>query len=1441
MGTNLLAEISKEFVSGSKEITDVITFVESSWGLGITLSPVQKFTLKATYGMKLNEGEKTIHVPDVVNERILYSFSEREFLRWLYAEKRCNVEETEGHIWQNLILAWGRRSGKCRDKNDLISTTIGSITFGELCHRLGVGEKIGIPTYDQETLTRSVSYDLKADANDGMECFEVQTTRGIREISSWNHPYLIWRSEWENPDFVNMSDLRIGDKIATSACTGLFGEGGIGIAKAALLGHFQGDGGTTCSAGYSTASSVMLEDIRRLVTSEFPGYVVNKKGKASFRLGYDVVKVSGKRSQNGSRNNEVREWLKREGCFGKKAIHKKVPDSILRGTKEEVAAFISRLFGCDGWAVVEKKVQKGHSIPRSYVGYGSSSLELIEGVRHLLLKFGIFCVLRKRIAKCNGNSFQAWDLTISRMDSLEKFRDEIGIFSKEDSVNRVVETSRTRGDAKSEFDCVPIGVWNYVKRTMKERKLTGAVITGRKNREDGVRLRWNWAPSRWKVASYGERICDPFLRAMGTSDVRWDEVESIQSVGVRDTVDVEVSGTHIIGGDLISHNSTLSACISNYEMYKLLKRGDPAKFYEQNPGAVISILNVAPTDEQASVVFDMTQSMAMRCPYIKDRCLHPTMTYFDLQTDEDRTVHGKPRASLASISGGCSSNALRGQNAIVIIMDEMAHFIDNNGRFSGSEVYNALEPSRLTFRRDGKVICISSPYAKFGKFYELWQDSFQNQEMTLAFKMYSAMVNPTKCPTEILKSARKSDRTKFMCEYGGEFSDTITAWIEDEAEFKQCIVNRTPTGRGVHDISYFFGIDLGFKNDGSAVSIVHKENNKIILDYSNVWYSGASDVWEDDKSIYQGCNKFATLDLIRMSDIVDEIKELVKWFPAKGGIFDQHNGYALAELFLKEHLQQFEMENFSDTINSEVYQLAKRLYAEKLLEIYEHPILTKEMLTLEAEKRSRDKVIVRAPVRRGAHDDMCLTPETLIVTKKGVKCISECTVEDEVITHKGSFRLIENVSKRPVSEQIFEIRSVHLGTLRLTGNHPVYVLRNGVKQFVPACEVTRKDKMVYSFNMDVKTPDDLDVLDFVEKRSGETNRASIDCSNLTCDGDWVRFDNPSSNPIRRFIKVSKDLCRLLGYYVAEGSGGNHGISFSFAADEVEYHEDVKNLMRTCFGITKVSEQVSEVGTGLQIQFNSFILKDVFGKLFGNGAGNKKLPSWMMEMQFDLQEEFLKGFWRGDGCYTNKSFLFTTTSVTLAYQVRDMLLRLGVGCGISCGIRKGQLHRFRGNRYYKMNYDLYNLRIQSTFDMTRISDILGEKIPDDDLDRCRNTSERMIRFGELYCGIRSIRNLDYTGDVYNLTVPIDSSYTTVHGTVHNSDSFVRAVWLCYKNFKDNPKKYACGAGGIGSITQQPGGGRLETQASFIVKRLRQHGEHPRGLYNSHRKASMLAGR
>lgn len=416
--------------------------------------------------------------------------------------------------------------------------------------------------------------------------------------------------------------------------------------------------------------------------------------------------------------------------------------------------------------------------------------------------------------------------------------------------------------------------------------------------------------------------------------------------------------------------STMASCISNYELYKLIKRGDPSRFFGFPPNTIICVLNVAPTDEQAGTVFNMIQNMALKCPYLRDRSLHQTMTYFDLQTDADRKLVGKPRASLLSIAGGCSSNALRGKNAIVVIMDEMAFFIDKeNSRFSGGEVYKALTPSMTDFGEHGKVLCLSSPYGKFGRFYERFQESFEEPDYTIMFKMYTSMSNP-RVPSEILRAAYRRDRTGFMCEYGGEFSDRVTAWVESETEFRKNVTDRPVVTRGQREVQYFMGVDLGFKNDGTAICIVHKEGSKIVLDYADVWFSGESDVWNVSESIYHGCTKFKHKPILKMADIVAEIKELARWFPIKAGIFDQAGGWGFQELMTGAGFNQIEMKHFTDTINNDVYQLTKRLYGEQLLDLYEHPVLVPEMLSLEAEKRAKGKVCVEAPNREGAHDDI---------------------------------------------------------------------------------------------------------------------------------------------------------------------------------------------------------------------------------------------------------------------------------------------------------------------------------------------------------------------------------------------------------------------------------------------------------------------------------------
>jgi phage terminase large subunit-like protein len=433
-----------------------------------------------------------------------------------------------------------------------------------------------------------------------------------------------------------------------------------------------------------------------------------------------------------------------------------------------------------------------------------------------------------------------------------------------------------------------------------------------------------------------------------------------------------------------SGKSTIASCISNYEMYKLIKRGDPSAYYSFPPDSQVAILNVAPTDPQAGVVFGMIRGMTSRCNYLQNRVLNSTQNYFNISTDTDLKSVGKKKASIISMAGGCSSNSLRGRNSIVVIMDEFAFFIDNGGRFAGSEVYKALTPSTASFKRDGKVIVISSPYAKYGAFWDRYNESFDEEESTLMFKMYTPMVNPT-IDKSILKAERKRDKIGFIGEYGAEFSDSVVAWIDDEDVFKSCIpstkvinakgredvvYNKVGPERGVTGVRYYAGIDLGLKNDGTAISIVHREGKKIILDYAKVWYSGSSDVWDFQNSIYKDCGEFKDDEYLKIRDIIKEIKEINKLFPVYQGFFDQHNGAALMEMLHEDGLTQFEMEHVSDTSASKIYNLAKTLYQDQLLELFYDPVLIPELLSLEAEKRSKQKIIVRGQTKKGAHDDV---------------------------------------------------------------------------------------------------------------------------------------------------------------------------------------------------------------------------------------------------------------------------------------------------------------------------------------------------------------------------------------------------------------------------------------------------------------------------------------
>ena len=822
-----IKSIRKEHKLGdeaSQGLVDIITFCKDPHylALDVDLWLGQRIILKCFYmgsmgneDLKLTKEEwEWLYEKEEAETKddIVYENNMKDVIKkMLHREKNPDAK-----VFKELQLVLGRRGSKCHEETQIISTTAGSITFVELLERLNNKEKVGICTYDQKTLKRKITYDILSEDNGVVDCFQLETKRGLRETSSYNHPYLIWRDGWEKPDFVAISELKEGDKIAVADKTELFGKGGIGSNKAALLGYLQGDGGVTHSIKFTTASDIILEDFKRLVRIEFNNrYVV----KHVDNYDYSVVKKSDRFAQNGSQKNEIKEWLSSINCFGKKSIDKVVPEPILKGNKLEVASFVSRLFACDGWATTEKIVPDGHGDkPKSLIGYSSSSIQLIDGIRHLLLKFGIHSTVTKNRAKCGDKEFDSWKLIISNSEDIQTFVKEIDIFSKEDKTLEALNMSLSRGEKNGQFHC------------------------------------------------------------MGSSDVRWDEVKIVNYVGKKRTIAIEVKETHVIGTDFVSHNTFMASLITAYEAYKLLiiNDGDPHSYYKLPQGDEIAIINVALSQQQAGRLFGQIQTRISQSPFFAGRVAKETTSEIRLFTDKDlerkaKGVNLTVPGSILLLCGHSNPDSLAGYSAIMILFDEIA-FYDETGKVTGKKFYGRLKPSLSKFFHydAGRVVQISSPNAKMGIFYETWEQAKTEADI-LSFQLPTWAVNPdVSYDEDELRKDRKTNLELFTVEYGAQWASGGTyGYYFEPGLVDRCIRGDLgPHTRPVPGFNYYLHVDpANGGNNYAAVLVAKKRYVNHMGKKRNQIYLAGTWVWrptpgvgllftEIDKDVIQICQQF---------------------------------------------------------------------------------------------------------------------------------------------------------------------------------------------------------------------------------------------------------------------------------------------------------------------------------------------------------------------------------------------------------------------------------------------------------------------------------------------------------------------------------------------------------------------------------------------------------
>ncbi len=142
----------------------------------------------------------------------------------------------------------------------------------------------------------------------------------------------------------------------------------------------------------------------------------------------------------------------------------------------------------------------------------------------------------------------------------------------------------------------------------------------------------------------------------------------------------------------------------------------------------------------------------------------------------------------------------------------------------------------------------------------------------------------------------------------------------------------------------------------------------------------------------------------------------------------------------------------------------------------------------------------------------------------------------------------------------------------------------------------------------------------------------------------------SSHKVPCFLKVNRELARLLGYYIAEGwlyDYESYGVCFSLHKDELDIIEEIKESAKACFNLKSYVEPPE--GNGIKVKIDGIILWLIMKEVLKvtQGAKNKRVPELLFNTGKELQAEFVRAWHAGD--YS------TTVSEGLANDVSYLAL------------------------------------------------------------------------------------------------------------------------------------------------------------------------------------------
>jgi intein/homing endonuclease len=238
--------------------------------------------------------------------------------------------------------------------------------------------------------------------NEPDQLFKLTTQTGRSIEATEDHPFLT-RGGWKP-----LKELKCSDRVAIIAeYPDFFGTTRTDDSLLKILAYLIADG--------NFKQSIIFTKIDPEVRLDFEN-AVEKKGDECIEFendrGIPHVRVRGKK---GSPNNVIA-FLKEVGLHGLRSGDKFIPDFVFGLNKRRLSLFLNRLFTCDG------SVEMG-----GRVSYSSKSVRMVYQIQHLLVRFGIVGLVRRR--QLNKEPYGA-ELLIASKENVLKFIDQIGFYGE---------------------------------------------------------------------------------------------------------------------------------------------------------------------------------------------------------------------------------------------------------------------------------------------------------------------------------------------------------------------------------------------------------------------------------------------------------------------------------------------------------------------------------------------------------------------------------------------------------------------------------------------------------------------------------------------------------------------------------------------------------------------------------------------------------------------------------------------------------------------------------------------------------------------------------------------------------------------------------------------------------------------------------------------------